>query len=94
LYQIDKVAIKMTPHEIKVEIYKRRPDGLTITSIAKGLGVHKQAVANIIERRQKSMRIAQAVAEAIGRPLEEVFPDLAESQDRRKCPDRRKASCN
>jgi DNA-binding XRE family transcriptional regulator len=78
----------MEPHEIKVEIYRRRPEGLTITSIAKGLGVSKQAVACIIERRQTSVRIAQAVANAIERPLEEVFPELAE------CADRRRAACS
>jgi DNA-binding XRE family transcriptional regulator len=78
----------MKPHEIKVEIYRRRPEGLTITSIAKSLGVSKQAVALIIERRQTSARIAQAVAAAIERPLEEVFPELAE------CADRRRAACN
>jgi DNA-binding XRE family transcriptional regulator len=78
----------MKPHEIKVEIYRRRPEGLTITSIAKSIGVTKQAVSLIIERRQSSARIAQAVADAIERPLEEVFPELAE------CANRRSAACN
>jgi DNA-binding XRE family transcriptional regulator len=78
----------MTPHEIKVEIYKRRPDGLTITSIAKSIGVSKQAVACIIERRQTSRRISEAIAAAIELPLEEVFPELS------GCGERRQVACS
>lgn len=73
----------MTPHEIKVEIYRRRPEGLTISSIAKDLGVTKQAVGLAIERRMTSRRIAQAVSDAIGLPLAEVFPELGNGCDRR-----------
>ena len=65
----------MTSHEIKTEIYRRRPEGLTISAIARSLNVSKQAVGFIIERRHKSSRIAQAVAAAIERPLAEVFPE-------------------
>jgi transcriptional regulator with XRE-family HTH domain len=78
----------MTPHEIKVEIYRRRPEGLTITSIAKDLGVSKQAVALVIEGRQTSARIAQRVADAIQLPIEEVFPKYSE------CANHRSAACN
>lgn len=78
----------MTPNEIKIEIYKRRlADGLTITQIANSLGVSKQAVSIVIERRQTSRRIAQAVADAIGRPLHEVFPELCNTSGR-------KSACN
>lgn len=76
----------MTPHEIKTEIYRRRPDGLTITKIAKDIGVTKQSVALVIERRMVSRRIAQGVADSIGLPLEAVFPELG------SC-DRRTAAC-
>ena len=65
----------MTPSEIKQEIFKRRPEGLTQSSIARQVGVTKQAVLNVIEKRNPSRRIAQAVADAIERPLAEVFPE-------------------
>jgi DNA-binding XRE family transcriptional regulator len=66
----------MESHEIKVEIYRRRPQGLTMTAIAKKVGVSKQAISLIIERRQTSRRIAQAIADAIELPIEQVFPEL------------------
>ncbi len=65
----------MTPNEIKQEIFKRRPQGLTQSSIAREIGVTKQAVLNVIEKRNPSRRIAQAVSDAIERPLAEVFPE-------------------
>jgi DNA-binding XRE family transcriptional regulator len=65
----------METHEIKIEIYRRRPQGVSQASIARGVSVSKQAVLLIIERRMRSRRIAQAVADAIERPLAEVFPE-------------------
>ena len=65
----------MTKHEIKLEIYRRRPQGLTMSAIARNLDVTKQAVANTIDRRYQSFRIAAAVSAAIERPLAEVFPE-------------------
>jgi DNA-binding XRE family transcriptional regulator len=73
----------MTPHDIKTEIYRRKPDGLTITKIAKGIGVTKQSVALVIERRMTSRRIAQGVAAALGLPFEQVFPEYVEPCERR-----------
>lgn len=64
----------MTPHEIKVEIYKRRPNGVTVASIARSLGVTRQSVAYVIEGRSWSQRIAEAVASAIDLPIDFVFP--------------------
>lgn len=61
--------------KIKTEIYRRRPQGISQSAIAKSLGVTPQAVANVIERRNPSRRIAQAVADAIERPLADVFPE-------------------
>lgn len=75
----------METHDIKIEIYRRRPDGISQASIARDVGVSKQAVLLIIERRQKSRRIAQAVADAIERPLAEVFPEYCtESESGRR----------
>lgn len=65
----------MKPHDIKIEIFKHRPDGLTIASIARDIGVAPQTVDTIITRSRKSMRIARAVAKAIKLPLKTVFPE-------------------
>jgi len=69
----------MKSHDIKVEIYRKRPEGLTITKIAKDLGVAKQTVGLVIERRMRSRRIAQGVADALGLSIEECFPEYAAS---------------
>lgn len=77
----------MTSEEIKLELFKRRRD-ITMAGIARNLGVTRQAVQVVVDRRQTSQRIAAAVAAAIERPLEEVFPELSGGADRRR------AACN
>lgn len=79
----------MTKNEIKIEIYSRRPEGISQASIARQVGVTPQAILNIIERRQKSRRIAQAVADAIERPLAEVFPEYCTEPEHN-----RRAACS
>ncbi len=78
----------MTPHEIKVEIYRRRDRGLTMAKIARDLGVSRQSIALVIEGRATSRPIAEAVASAIDMPVEIVFPKLAERHNKRM------AACN
>ena len=71
--------------KIKIEIYRRRTQGVSQSSIAKSLGVSPQAVSNVIMRRNPSRRIAQAVADAIERPLADVFPEYCtEAETRRR----------
>ena len=77
----------MTSEEIKLELFKRRRE-ITMAGIARNLGVTRQAVQVVVDRRQTSARIARAVADAIERPVYEVFPELAE------CADCRRAVCN
>jgi predicted DNA-binding protein YlxM (UPF0122 family) len=77
----------MTSEEIRIELYRRKKTA-SMSIIARSIGVSRQAVYHCIDRRHKSARIAQAVADAIERPLEEVFPELAE------CANRRSAACN
>lgn len=77
----------MTSEEIRIELFKRRKFA-SMAILARTLGVTRQAVYNTIDRRHKSVRISQAVADAIERPLEEVFPELAVGADRRR------AACN
>jgi lambda repressor-like predicted transcriptional regulator len=77
----------METKQIQFELWDRRP-GVSMASIARTLGVSTQAVQQTVARKMKSVRIAQAIADAIERPLNEVFPELAE------CADRRRAACN
>lgn len=44
------------------------------SDIARALGVSSTAVSDVVSGRSRSARIEQAVAEAIGRPVEDVFP--------------------
>lgn len=77
----------METKEIQYEIWRRRPD-VTMASIGRAIGVSTQAVQQTVVRKMKSVRISQAVADAIERPLEEVFPELAERAEQRR------AACN
>ena len=73
----------MTPHEIKVEIYKRRDRGLTVAGIARSLGLTRQTVSLVIEGKGSSRRVAEAVAAAIELPVEVVFPRMADCNESR-----------
>ena len=64
----------MTPEEIKIELFKARRR-ITYTEIAKGVGVSRQAVHQVIDRKWISNRIMEAVAKALGREKEYVFPE-------------------
>ncbi|QQG66333.1 helix-turn-helix domain-containing protein [Desulfobulbus oligotrophicus] len=47
---------------------------ITQASIAKMLGVKPSSVHNVITGKRATPRIRQAVAMALGKPVEEVFP--------------------
>ena len=64
----------MTPVERKVELMKR---GVTMASIAKKLGVHFSHVGHVVNDRRRSPEVEKAIAEAIGKPLKKVFPEIA-----------------
>ncbi len=64
----------MTPEEIKIELFKARRR-ITYTEIAKGVGVSRQAVHQVIDRKWISNRIMEAVAKALSREKEYVFPE-------------------
>lgn len=49
--------------------------GVSGLDIATALNVSKQAVSNVIRGRKKTQRIAEAIARACRRPVEELFPD-------------------
>ena len=64
----------MTANDRKAELVRR---GITMTRIAKELGVTVQHVSSVVGGRNRSPRVERAVAEAIGRPTERVFPSAA-----------------
>lgn len=57
---------------IKIELLKA---GVTQRAIAASLGVGSVAVNNVIHGRGSSKRIEQAIADAVGKPVSELFPD-------------------
>jgi len=65
----------MTPEEIKIEIFKRRKRPTHYGTIAAQVGVSRQAVHQVIERKFISLRIMDAIAQAIDRHRLEVFPE-------------------
>lgn len=64
----------MSPEEIRMELFKVRKQH-TMSSIARELGVTRQAIGPVIDRKIVSNRIMRAVAAAIGRDVKYVFPE-------------------
>lgn len=64
----------MTSEEIRMELFKRRKQ-VTMSSIARELGVSHVSVINVINKTAISNRIMEAVARAIGKDKEYVFPE-------------------
>lgn len=46
-----------------------------VKAIADEIGVSSPTVSQVIHRVRPNPRIRQAIAKAIGKPVEEVFPD-------------------
>ena len=55
-------------------VYRLKQRGIKVKSIATQLGVSGPAVSQVIHGKYSSSRVSQAIADAIGLPLEEVFP--------------------
>ncbi|TWH45929.1 helix-turn-helix domain-containing protein [Sporomusa sp. KB1] len=64
----------MSPCEIKAMLVY---NGVKITEIASCLGVSQAAVSRTIQGHTVSAKIRQAIAEKIGRQVEEVWPEQA-----------------
>jgi len=64
----------MSPEEIRQELFKRRKE-VTQTSIARSLGVSRQVVIYVIDRKMVSKRAMQAIADAIQYDVRYVFPE-------------------
>ena len=61
----------MHPEYIKAEL---RKNSKTQRSIAADLGISSMAVSHVIEGRQKSARVASAIAKAIKSPVNQIWP--------------------
>ncbi len=75
----------MDAKEIKIEFIRK---GISQTQIARKIGRSPSMVQRVIARKVVSRPVSQGIADAIERPLGEVFPELSE------CADRRRAACN
>lgn len=61
----------MTPIEIKAALMVA---GVSGREMAKRLGVTDQAVSNVIYGRTTSMRVRKAIAEALSKPVNALWP--------------------
>ena len=61
----------MTPLEIKIELLKA---GISIRQLARQEGVSHTAMSYTIHGVNKGRRLREAVAQAIGKSIEEIWP--------------------
>lgn len=64
----------MTGREIKAALVER---GVKQVEIARKTGHGPSFVNDVITRKRRSPAIEKAIAEAIGKPLKKVFPEIA-----------------
>lgn len=64
--------VVMKPNERRAELVRR---GVKVASIARELGITGPSVSQVINERRSTPRIKEAIAKAIGKPVDEVFPD-------------------
>jgi len=64
----------MNPERIRLELWKRRKK-VRQADIARACQVTRTTVTNVIDRTAVSERVMRAIAAAIGRTPEEVFPE-------------------
>jgi len=66
----------MTPLEIKIELLKA---GISIRQLARHVGVSHTAMSYTIHGVNKGFRLREAVARAIGKRIEEIWPSEAKT---------------
>lgn len=62
----------MKTNDRRAELIRR---GVQVKTIAAELGIKAPSVSQVISGRRRTPRIQQAIAKAIGKPVEEVFPE-------------------
>lgn len=60
----------MNPREIKAALMLK---GVTQASIAKKLGITPSLISMVIQGREKTPRVRRAIAEEIGKKVEEIW---------------------
>jgi hypothetical protein len=75
----------MDAKEIRIEFIRK---DINQAMVARKLGVSSSLVSRVIDRKVVSRPASIGIADAIERPLEEVFPELSE------CSERRRSACN
>jgi lambda repressor-like predicted transcriptional regulator len=73
----------MKPNEIKAELIKFN---ITGAEIAKKAGCSKQYVSAIIHRSRTNSAIELIIAEAVGKPIDEVFPPTKQEESAKHLP--------
>ena len=68
----------MHPADIKAGLEKR---GMRISVLARHLNLDISTVSHVLKGRQRSRRVEMAIAEALGLPLEKVFPNRYKGTD-------------
>lgn len=63
----------MDSQKIKMELAKR---GFDFSMLAKALGKSPSLVSKVAARKARSRTVALAMAKALDRPIEEVFPEV------------------
>lgn len=63
----------MTPQEIRAHLILK---DITQSSIAKELAVPASLVSMVIYGTEKTPRVRVAIAKAIGKPVQEIWPDV------------------
>lgn len=64
--------MNMQPNEIRAELVRR---GITVTSIARQEAVSQPYISQHLNGARHSIRIRRAIAQAIDRPIHEIWPD-------------------
>lgn len=60
------------PTKIKIELLKKE---ISAAEIARRAGVVRSAISNVIAGRRKSKKLRKAIADAIGEPVEALWPE-------------------
>ena len=91
----------LRPEEIRIELFKRRKQGVSMTQIGRNLNppCSRQAVSAVIDGEIVSRRIMEAIAASIERDERTVFPEYfaklerkTERKMKKKTATRRKSS--
>lgn len=64
--------VPMKPNEIRAELIRHN---VKVTNIAKSLGLKHPNVSRVIAGDRPTKRIRVAIAEAINKPVSEIWPD-------------------